>query len=195
MTDALNLAVVTLLDGECVDFARSARTAAKRHRAQPDVVAWRRVRDAKRTVNAAAILEPPELRASMAVLAVVLAPAAAYEERLRAAEHALPSDVVGAVLRTILVSDAERLQLAPRAEEVFTRLAFHELHLLLAVDQAAEVRPEAVAALVERAPVQRVVEFSIVIEVTGCHESFLFVQAKFARLVERLLLDKGFQFD
>ena len=135
------------------------------------------MRNAKRAINSTAIFILLVADVVVAILAEVCVSAKASVEGLRAAKHALPGDVVSAVDLTILITDTKRLKLASLAQEVIFRFSLHHIHLLLTIDQPAEVRLQTPAALVEGTPMQRVVELSVVVVVSHCRQSLFFVEA------------------
>ena len=91
---------------------------------------------------------------------------------------------------TNLISNTKRLKLARLAQEVVFRFPLHHIHLLLTVNQPAKVRLETPAALIEGAPMKRVIEFSVVVVVSHFCQSLFFVETELVRFVQRFLLDE-----
>ena len=152
------------------------------------------MRNAKRAINSMAILILLIADVVVAIFAKVSISAEASVEGLRAAKHALPRDVVSAVDLTILITDTKRLKLARLAQEVIFRFSLHHIHLLFTIDQPAEVRLQTPATLVEGAPMERVVEFPVVVVVSHCRQPLFFVEAEPVRLMQGFLLDELSQF-
>ena len=125
----------------------------------------RRVGHAKRAVHSAAIVGGSAPRVPVARLAEVSV--AAPEERLRAAQVALPGDVLVPVLLAVELATADLLDGAARAAEVLLAGRVSKLQVALAVNKAAVERLLAGAALVEGALGQNVL-VRLVVELAAC---------------------------
>ena len=125
----------------------------------------RRVGHTKRAVHSAAIVGGSAPRVPVARLAEVSV--AAPEERLRAAQVALPGDVLVPVLLAVELATADLLDGAARAAEVLLAGGVGKLQVALAVNKAAVERLLAAVALVEGALGQNVL-VRLVVELAAC---------------------------
>ena len=103
--------------------------------------------------------------------------AEAKEAGLAAAEHAFPDNVLRAMLLTRCLPRAHLLMQAVLAEQILRLIGVFisliHLHLLLAVDEAAEVGGFALEALVERALMHgELLGLLVVLVALGC-QSFV----------------------
>ena len=139
------------------------------------------VRHAQCTIHAIAVLSLDLVvrRAAVLVMTVVaeVCGAEAVEEGDGAAEHALPVDLLLAVLVALLQTRAIGLHLALFASQVLLlRLLFHA-QLSLAINHTAKVGHLAVVALVERALMHcKFKEFSLV-KVAFLGKSLVFIES------------------
>ena len=182
---------------EELHFLRTADTASKReHAALSRVLVRRWVGNAERAVDAVAVVERHLILVIhiMAALAHVVR-AEAAEEGDAAAELALPVDLLGAVLLALGLTSSNRLEQAFLAEKVLLLglLLLGVGHLLFAVDEAAEVGLLAVVALVERAPVVRVLLRLPKVSVRLVAKAFVLKQALLFGIFERLLFHLLFE--
>ena len=159
----------------------SAETTSKWEHTLRVVGARRRVRHAKRAVDAVAITKLH--LAGMAVAPVIVAPLAevvrseAVEESHAAAEHALPVDLLLSMLLAVVLARAIGLHLALLAAQVLFLGVLLDALLHLAVNHSAKVGLLAVVALVECAAVHRELEKLALVVVSWCRQALILIQA------------------
>ena len=177
-----------------VEVLSAAETATERERALLGVSVGGRVGHSKWAVDAAAVANLDLVVWLFAVL--IVAPlteevsAKAVPHCHGAAEHALPVDVLIAVLVTSLLASAVSVHGAVPAAQVLLAGPLLDSKLGLAVDHSSEVGLLAVIALVERAAVEGELEELALIMVTWGGEALILVKALVLSDLKSHLLDR-----